>query len=216
MFEGRKDAGQKLAEALDAYQEQNPLVLAIPRGGVEVAYYVAKHLRAEFSILVARKLPFPDNPEAGFGAIAEDGSTFTLDYAARHLSADMVEQIKEEQTFEIKRRIEILRKGEPLPQITNRTVILVDDGIAMGSTMRAAILLCENKKAKEIIVASPVAGPSTAAELERIVDHVVILEKPAFFRAVAEVYANWYDVPDKEVIRIMEKWQEQEDARGAF
>ncbi|MHC4621083.1 MAG: phosphoribosyltransferase [Planctomycetota bacterium] len=207
MFEDRKDAGQKLAEALDAYREQNPLVLAIPRGGVEVAYHVAKRLGAEFSILVARKLPFPDNPEAGFGAVAEDGSTFILDYAARHLSPHTVEEIKKEQTFEIKRRIETLRKGEPLPQIIGKTVILVDDGIAMGSTMRAGILLCRDRKAKEIVVASPVASSSTAAAFEKIADGVVILEKPRLFRAVAQVYVNWYDVSDEEVIGIMESWE---------
>ena len=204
MFADRKDAGQKLARALENYREQKPLVLAIPKGGVEVGYEVAKHLGCEFSILIARKLPFPDNPEAGFGAVAEDGSTFINNYAARGLSQHTIDRILKQQRREIKRRIAALRKGRPLPQIANRTVILIDDGIAMGSTMRAAVSLCENKKAKKIVVASPVAGPSTAAELARIVGDVVILEKPPFFRAVAQAYANWYDVCDEEVIRILQ------------
>jgi putative phosphoribosyl transferase len=204
MFADRKDAGQKLARALENYREQKPLVLAIPKGGVEVGYEVAKHLGCEFSILIARKLPFPDNPEAGFGAVAEDGSTFINDYAARGLSQHTIDRILKQQRREIKRRIAALRKGRPLPQIADRTVILIDDGIAMGSTMRAAVSLCKNKKAKKIVVASPVAGPSTAAELARIVDDVVVLEKPPFFRAVAQAYANWYDVCDEEVIRILQ------------
>jgi len=204
MFADRKDAGQKLARALENYREQKPLVLAIPKGGVEVGYEVAKHLGCEFSILIARKLPFPDNPEAGFGAVAEDGSTFINNYAARGLSQHTIDRILKQQRREIKRRISALRKGRPLPQIDDRTVILIDDGIAMGSTMRAAVSLCENKKAKKIVVASPVAGPSTAAELARIVDDVVVLEKPPFFRAVAQAYANWYDVCDEEVIRILQ------------
>jgi predicted phosphoribosyltransferase len=204
MFADRKDAGQKLARALENYREQKPLVLAIPKGGVEVGYEVAKHLGCEFSILIARKLPFPDNPEAGFGAVAEDGSTFINDYAARGLSQHTIDRILKQQRREIKRRIAALRKGRPLPQIADRTVILIDDGIAMGSTMRAAVSLCKNKKAKKIVVASPVAGPSTAAELARIVDDVVVLEKPPFFRAVAQAYASWYDVCDEEVIRILQ------------
>jgi predicted phosphoribosyltransferase len=204
MFADRKDAGQKLARALENYREQKPLVLAIPKGGVEVGYEVAKHLGCEFSILIARKLPFPDNPEAGFGAVAEDGSTFINNYAARGLSQHTIDRILKQQRREIKRRIAALRKGRPLPQIADRTVILIDDGIAMGSTMRAGISLCKNKKAGKIVVASPVAGPSTAAELARIVDDVVVLEKPAFFQAVAQAYANWYDVCDEEVIRILQ------------
>jgi predicted phosphoribosyltransferase len=204
MFADRKDAGQKLARALENYREQKPLVLAIPKGGVEVGYEVAKHLGCEFSILIARKLPFPDNPEAGFGAVAEDGSTFIDNYAARGLSQHTIDRILKQQRREIKRRIAALRKGRPLPQIADRTVILIDDGIAMGSTMRAGISLCKNKKAGKIVVASPVAGPSTAAELARIVDDVVVLEKPAFFQAVAQAYANWYDVCDEEVIRILQ------------
>jgi predicted phosphoribosyltransferase len=213
MFEDRKDAGQKLALALTAYRDKKPLVLAIPRGGVEVAYYVAKYLKAHLSILVARKLPFPGNPEAGFGAVAEDGSTFILDYAVYGLPPDTIERIIKEQSQEIKRRIAVLRRGKPLPQIANKTVIIVDDGIAMGSTMRAAILLCKNKKAKKIVVASPVAGRSIAAELAKIVDDLVILEKPAVFHAVAQVYINWYDVPDEEVTQIMDRWQ-RNDSMG--
>ncbi|MCJ7675191.1 MAG: hypothetical protein MUO33_08560 [Sedimentisphaerales bacterium] len=147
MFADRKDAGQKLARALENYREQKPLVLAIPKGGVEVGYEVAKHLGCEFSILIARKLPFPDNPEAGFGAVAEDGSTFINNYAARGLSQHTIDRILKQQRREIKRRIAALRKGRPLPQIADRTVILIDDGIAMGSTMRAGISLCKNKKA---------------------------------------------------------------------
>jgi len=209
MFENRKDAGEKLARALQKYKDEGVLVLAIPKGGVEVGYQVAKYLNSDFFIIISRKLPYPDNPEAGFGAIAEDGSTFIIDYAARGLSPDTIARIIKEQNQEIKRRIKTLRDGKPLPDIEGRTIILVDDGIAMGSTMRAAISLCKNKKAKRIVVASPVAGRSTIAELAEIVDDVVILEKPAFFQAVAQVYANWYDVSDQEVIQIMKNWEQK-------
>lgn len=205
MFEDRKDAGERLARALEKYKNTDVLVLGIPRGGVEVGYEVAKYLNAGFSILVSRKLPMPDNPEAGFGAIAEDGSTFIFKDAYGWLSQETINEIVEEQKGEIKRRIDVLRKGERLPEISGRTVILVDDGIAMGSTMRASLMLCKNKKAGKIVVASPVSSTSVANEIEDMVDEIVVLEKPRFFRAVAQVYRNWYDVPDREVIEIMER-----------
>ena len=205
MFKDRRDAGEQLAEALTIYKDRNPLVLAIPRGGVVVGYHVARHLQCDFSIISVRKLPLPDNPEAGFGAIAEDGSTYFDNRALKALPAKMVEQIIEEQKLEIKQRIEVLRNGKSLPVMTDRIVILVDDGIAMGSTMRAAIMLCKNNNPTKIIVAVPVAGVSAYAEFEELVDRVVILEKPQFFRAVAQVYENWYDLSDEEAIRILEK-----------
>jgi len=204
MFENRADAGRQLGKALIGYRDSDVLVLAIPRGGVEVGYYVAEELDIPLSIVVVRKLPFPHNPEAGFGAIAEDGSTFFVDKVYNQIPSKLVDEIIEEQKQEVKRRIEVLRDGKPLPDITGKTVILVDDGIAMGSTIRAAIKLCRNKKANKVIAAAPVAGPATATELAEVADDVVILEEPPFFRAVAEVYRNWYDVGDDEVISIMQ------------
>lgn len=205
MFADRRDAGRKLAMALKKYRDHNVLVLAIPRGGVEVGYQVAQYLNADFSILVSRKLPFPDNPEAGFGAIAEDGSVFIAADAALWLPGEQIEHIGKDQIKEINRRIEVLRKGEPLPEIAGRTVILVDDGLAMGSTMRAAIMLCRKKMAGRIVVAVPVAGKRVADEFSQIADEIVVLEMPRNFMAVAQVYENWYDVSDAEVLDIMQR-----------
>jgi predicted phosphoribosyltransferase len=179
---------------------------------VEVGFEVASYLNANFTILVSRKLPFPDNPESGFGAVAEDGSTFIIESATSWVGKKWVAKIIEEQRREMERRIGVLRKGKPLPEIAGRSVILVDDGIAMGSTMRASIALCKKQGAGEVIVAAPVTGESTAAEIGKLVDEIVILEKPALFRAVAQVYRNWYDVSDEEVLEIMGKWEKQ--ARG--
>jgi len=205
MFKDRKDAGRRLGRALEAYKDKDALVLAIPRGGVEVGYYVAEHLQAEFSIVIVRKLPLPANPEAGFGAIAEDGSIFLADRIAKEIPSEVSARIQDEQKQEIARRIRILRQERPLPAIEGRTVVLVDDGIAMGSTMQAAIILCKNKKPGKIVVASPVAGPPAVSSLSNVVDEIVILEQPRFFRAVAQVYENWYDVSDDEVIEIIRK-----------
>ena len=205
MFENRKEAGKKLAIALAAYKNDKPIVLAIPRGGVEVGYYIADFLQAPLSIIVVRKLPFPDNPESGFGAVAEDGTVFLIEDVSRDVPPDTIKEIIKEQIAEVKRRIKVLRQDTPLPELKDKTVILVDDGIAMGSTMRAAVTLCRNRGAKTIVVAAPVAGPATAEEFAKIADDVVILEKPANFRAVAQIYRNWYDVSDEEVIEIMVK-----------
>lgn len=203
MFKNRKDAGEKLAKALEKYREQKPLILAIPRGGAEVGLQVAKHLGADFSLIIARKLPFPDNPEAGFGAIAEDGSTYIIENAYYWLSEETIEKIKKEQIAEITRRVKALRGGNPLPEINGRTVILIDDGIAMGSTMMASIELCKNRGARKIVIAVPVAGREVAETMRKKVDDMVVLEIPRYFRAVAEVYENWYDVSDEEVLDLL-------------
>ena len=205
MFEDRKDAGKRVGEALESYRDRDPLVLAIPRGGVEVGYEAAKVLGADFSLLICRKLPYPDNPESGFGAIAEDGSLYINEAAAANISRSTIEEIIQQQTEEIKRRIRILRGGEPLPEMEGRTVVLVDDGIAMGSTMHAAVSLCRKQGAEEIIVAVPVAGYYAIQEFRRLADGIVVLESPPNFYAVAQVYRNWYDVSDEEVLEIMRR-----------
>jgi putative phosphoribosyl transferase len=211
MFKNRKDAGEKLARALENYRAENPLILAIPRGGVEVGLQVAKSLGADFSMIIARKLPFPDNPEAGFGAIAEDGSTFIFKDAYYWFSEETIDKIKKEQIAEIRRRINALREGETLPEIKGRTVILIDDGIAMGSTMRAAIELCKNRKARKIVVAAPVAGREVVEDIRRRVDEIVILEIPEYFSAVAQAYEKWYDVSDEEVLDLLRERIREKD-----
>lgn len=209
MFTDRKDAGKALSKKLLHLRSENPLVLAIPRGGVPVAYEIAKALQSDFSLIISRKLPFPHNPESGFGALAEDGSSVILDQAFSIFSPETIETIKKEQKKEIKRRIQVLRGGRPLPKISDRVVILVDDGIAMGSTIRASIKLIAKQDPKSLIVASPVSSPEVCKALKEkaTVDQVVILEQPRYFRAVAQAYENWRDIPDYEVISIMNEWQ---------
>jgi putative phosphoribosyl transferase len=209
MFDDRRDAGRQLAEALADYRDEDVVVLAIPRGGVEVGFQVARALDADFSLVVVRKLPFPDNPEAGFGAIAEDGSTVVAERATYGLGRDTIERVAEFQREEIERRVQVLRRGKPLPDLKGRTVILVDDGIAMGSTMRASIQLIKEQGAGRIVVATPVASWWVAQEIEAMVDQVVVLTKPASFRAVAQVYQEWYDVPDTKVLEILDKWRRE-------
>lgn len=207
VFEDRTDAGRRLAMALEKYRNQNVLVLAIPRGGVEVGYQVAKYMRSEFDVIMARKLPWPDNPEAGFGAIAEDSSTFIFPDVFKKLNKEKVDQIISEQYEELERRISALRAGSPLPKIAGRTVVLVDDGIATGSTMRVCIAMCRNAQAGRIVVAVPAAASDIANEFASLADEAVIIDKIDDFYAVAQAYRNWCDVSDREVIDTMHQWE---------
>jgi len=205
MFKDRSDAGRKLGQALVAHRSKGAVVLAIPRGGVEVGDQVARSLGADFSLVVVRKLPFPDNPEAGFGALAEDGSLFLVPEYRGVLPPDLVQEVLEQQAAEVARRVLALRGGEPLPQLSGRTVILVDDGIAIGSTMRAAVALARKARAARVVVAAPVSSAATARVFAALADEAVVLETPPHFRAVAESYRDWYDVPDSEVVAIMRR-----------
>jgi predicted phosphoribosyltransferase len=208
-FENRRDAGEKLGRALEAYRGAGAIVLAIPRGGVEVAFHAARYIGAPLSIIVARKLPLPGNPEAGFGAVSEDGSAFVFDDIEGWLAPEEIARVIEAQKEEIRRRIQAFRGGEPLPDLAGRTVILVDDGIAMGSTMRVAIMTCRNRGAGAVIVAAPVAGRSVRRDLGDSADEIVVLEQPPHFQAVAQAYREWYDVPDGEVVALMARWRRE-------
>jgi len=207
MFKDRKDAGEKLGQALEKYRNSNPLVLGIPRGGAETAYYVAKYLNAEMSVVVTRKLGYPADPEFAFGAIAEDGSLYLSDHANTNLSQEEINQVIDFQKEEIKRRIKLLRNGEDLPNFKGRTIILVDDGIATGSTLFASIKLCQNKGASRLIVAAPIAGEDMFARLFSMVDDVVILESPLFYRAVSQGYASFRNLTDEEALGFLKKWK---------
>jgi putative phosphoribosyl transferase len=207
MFKDRQDAGRRLAKALQRYRDsKDTIVLAIPRGGVEVGLSIAQTLNLPFSIIISRKLPFPDNPESGFGAVAEDGSLYLYPNTVYWLPQHTVQDIIEQQQKEIVRRRRVLRSNEPLPNIEGKTVILVDDGIAMGSTMHASIQLLKTRGARHIIIAAPVASAQVVDDLRKKVDRVVVLEVPQNFYAVAQVYEHWYDVQDTEVKTLIQQY----------
>ncbi|MCX6811491.1 MAG: phosphoribosyltransferase family protein [Candidatus Berkelbacteria bacterium] len=203
MFEDRSDAGKKLAQALLKYKGKDLIVLAIPRGGVPVGYEVAKKLKCPFHLVIVRKLPMPDNPEAGIGAVSETDEVIWHS-AALEYSEKIRAEILSEQKEEVKRRIKKLRKGRELPDLEDKIVILVDDGLAMGSTMQAAIKTVKAKKAAKTVGAVPIAGREVLRIMREKADEVICLETPVFFQAVAQGYRNWYDLDDNEVIKIME------------
>lgn len=213
IFADRANAGFELGKLLeDRYKDKNALVLGIPRGGVIVAYQVARMLHAELSVLITKKLPHPKQKELAIGAVAEDGSAF-LSSLARELDRETVHQIHMAQLEEIKSRMRRFRNGQPLPDMNRRIVIIVDDGIATGSTIVPAIKLCRNGKASKVIVAAPVSGKQYFRDIDTLADEVVIAEQPDMFYAVGQVYEDFHTVSDQEVVEHLEKYSKNFNRR---
>lgn len=206
MFEDRKEAGIALGEALQKYQSLKPVVLAIPRGGVVVGYYVARALECDFDVIITRKLGYPEQPEAGFGAIAEDGSLYLDPWSNRYISRDIIIRVQARESMEIKRRIHAYRKDRDLPVLEGRVVILVDDGIATGATVMAAIRMCRKKNPEKIVVAAPVSAIKRISKLEAEADEVIILFKSPQLTAVSQGYRHFTNLTDEEVIPYLNKW----------
>ena len=159
--------------------ELNPLIFGIPRGGVEVAYHVARQLQATLSLIVSKKLPLPQQPEFGIGAVSEEDCIYVSPEGRNMVSPDVLSQIINEQKQEVDRRVKKYRHGQPLSEIAGRNVILVDDGIA-GVTLVPVIQLCRKKRAGKIIIAVPVSGSSYNESLNEA-DAVEVLIQPASF-----------------------------------
>jgi putative phosphoribosyl transferase len=203
IFVDRAHAGIELGKLLEPlYAHKNPLILAIPRGGVVVAYEVTKLLGSELSVVITKKLPHPLQEELAIGACAEDGSVF-LTSLAKNLDPETVQDIVKAQKKEIESRIQRFRRGRPLPTMTNRVTILVDDGIATGSTIVPAIKLCKARQAAKVIVAAPVSGERYVSEINSLADEVIIVEKPVDFHAVGQVYDDFHHLSDEEVTDLL-------------
>lgn len=216
MFLNREDAGKKLGIALERYQSERPLIVGIPRGGVEVGYYAALHLECDFDVIIVRKLGHPEQPEAAFGALAEDGSLYLDPWSNKYLTKETIEKVIRYEKKEIKRRIKAYRKGQSLPDVTDRVIILVDDGIATGATIFAAISMCSKQNPKKIVVAAPVAGIRQVRKIVTKVDEVVVLSKKEQFYAVSQGYMDFANVTDKEVISFMEQWHKKASRKVRF
>jgi predicted phosphoribosyltransferase len=210
IFENRNDAGRQLAAELSEYSGQPVVVLAIPNGGVPVALEVAGALKADLDLVICRKIPLPLTPEAGFGACADDGTIVLNEEIAKRvgLSRQQIEYEASKVRAEIKRR-SILYKGDrPLVTVTGRTVIIIDDGLASGITMRAAVESVRHHRPREIVVAVPCASALAVKQLEKVADKVVTCTTgfmPRF--AVADFYRYWYDLTDDEVLRYLRQWR---------
>jgi len=212
IFSNREEAGKILGvKVKEKGYGKDSLVLGIPRGGVVVAKEVAKILKCELDIIIPRKLRSPFNPELAFGAISDDESIVIDEslVSLLNISKEYIEQEKKTQLEEIKRRRKKYKMDKLLPDMKGKTVILVDDGIATGATMKAGVISVKKKKPEKIIVAIPVASPQSVEELKEITDEVICLYAPAYFAAVGQFYTEFSQTSDDEVIEILKKIKEE-------
>jgi predicted phosphoribosyltransferase len=200
-FLDRHDAGRKLAQSLLRLQGENPVVLGLPRGGVPVAYEVALVLHAPLDVFIVRKLGVPGREELAMGAIAS-GGVRVLNHeviAAYHIPQAIIEQVTRQEMETLERYERDYRGDLPPPEVRGRTVILIDDGLATGSTMRAAVAAMRHLEPDRLVVAVPVAAASTCEELRDQVDEVVCLMTPEPFFAVGSWYRDFSQTSDAEV-----------------
>lgn len=209
----RTAAGSALAEALsDCRDRDDVIVLALPRGGVPVAYEIATALSAALDLLTVRKLGFPGHRELAMGAIASGGIRVMNDDVVGHygVSEDAIERVAREEHAELERRERTYRGERPLPSLEGRCVILVDDGVATGSTMFAAIDAVRKQGAAEVRVAVPVAPADTLQELQRRADNVVCLATPEPFYAIGQWYREFGQTSDSEVMELIQRAWDRE------
>ncbi|MDP9203170.1 MAG: phosphoribosyltransferase [Gemmatimonadota bacterium] len=211
LFQDRVDAGRHLATALSKYADQpDLLILALPRGGVPVAFEVARALHAPLDVFLVRKLGFPGHEEFAMGALASGGVRILDGEVLRmfNVPLDVIERVTEIELRELERREKQYRDDRPPPDVEGHTVILIDDGLATGSTMRAAVAALRKEGAKKIVVAVPVAPPETCEALREEVDDIVCAVTPDPFRAVGLWYADFSQTTDEEVRELLARARE--------
>jgi putative phosphoribosyl transferase len=206
MFRNRMEAGRKLSEKLSTYRSEHPLVIALPRGGVPVAKEVAAALDAPWDVLVVCKLGVPARPELSMGAVAEDGAVY-LDQGTLNL-ADLTEyevgrEVREAEA-EIVRRAALYRHGRPRLSVQGRTVILIDDGIATGGTIRAALKALASAGAGKVVLASPVVASGVASALRPLVVEIVCLEDRPRLGAINRAYRDFKSLRDTDVVALLD------------
>ena len=205
-FSNRAEAGRQLAEKLDKYAgRKDVIVLGLPRGGVPVAYEVAKRLRAPLDVFIVRKLGVPGFEELAAGAIASGGVRVLNEEVMRAIpyADEAIEAVTVRETAELERREQIYREGRPSPELRDRTVILVDDGLATGATMRAAVKALRQRGVAQIVVAVPVGPPDTCREIEQEADETICLSTPPFFQAVGQYYEDFSQTSDEDVRELL-------------
>jgi putative phosphoribosyl transferase len=211
ILKDRVEAGKRLASAVKSVGK-DAVILGVPRGGVVVGFEVAQALCVPLDIIVTKKIGAPENPELAIGAVAEDG-TYILDedilrqiYVPKEYIAEEVERQKQE----IQRRLIRYRGDVPYPTLKNREVVVIDDGVATGSTLKAALRLLRSKGTKTVVVAVPVGPPETIRELKKLADRVVVLFTPEPFYAIGQFYVDFSQISDEEVIELLRRSREKQ------
>jgi len=216
-FSNRAEAGRQLAEKLDKYAgRKDVIVLGLPRGGVPVAYEVAKRLRAPLDVFIVRKLGVPGFEELAAGAIASGGVRVLNEEVMRAIpyAEEAIEAVTARETTELERRERIYREGRPPPELRDRIAILVDDGLATGATMRAAVKALRQSGAAKVVVAVPVGPLDTCLELEQLADETICLSTPPFFQAVGQYYEDFSQTSDEDVRELLARGAQQQPAPG--
>ncbi len=210
IFENRYDAGRKLAEELFAYADKRVVVLGIPNGGAAAALSVALFLNAELDLIISRKIPLPLSPEGGFGSVTDDGTMILNEDIVR--KAGLTQQQINYQVSQVRadiRQRSLLYHGDRRPlAISGRTVIIVDDGLASGYTMRAAIASLRRRKPEKIVVAVPVGPEHIVQEMRSVADNVVtcaVGKEKVFY--LSDYYRYWHDISDAEVLHCLKEWR---------
>ncbi|MGD8229101.1 MAG: phosphoribosyltransferase family protein [Desulfobacteraceae bacterium] len=208
VFKDREEAGGVLAEMLDPVYKsaQDAIILSIPSGGVPVGLQVMRKLHLRFDLIIARKIPIPHNPEAGYGAVTLEGGVFLNEELVSRLGLKPA-QI-EKQIFQLKKELQerqaLFRGKKPSPDLSGKTAILVDDGLASGYTMKASVYSVNNMGAKEIVVAVPTAPTETIKKIDPMVDEIYCPNvRDKIFFAVADAYEDWHDLSRKEVLDLL-------------
>jgi putative phosphoribosyl transferase len=207
LYEDRRDAGRRLAQLLTAHAgAPDTLVLGLPRGGVVVAHAVAKALGLPLDVLVVRKLGLPSQPEVAMGAIATGDVLVTNAAVLQDIpnARDIVQRVMEEELEELHRREKTYRGHRPIEDVARKTVLLIDDGMATGATMRAALLSLRQRQVRRCIVAVPVAAPQACMEIRKMADEVVCPLTPTDFRGVGQFYQDFEQTTDAEVLALLE------------
>ena len=203
-FRNRAEAAQQLAERLGAYKGKNPLVLAIPRGAVPMARILADALDGELDVVLVRKLGAPMNPEFAVGSVDESGWAYVADYAtSAGADAAYIEEEKQRQLEVMRQRRAQYTAARPPIEPAGRIVIVVDDGLATGATMISALHALRAKNPAKVVAAVPVSPPDTLRKVEKLADETVCLEVPEYFMAVGQFYADFPQVEDEEVVRLL-------------
>jgi putative phosphoribosyl transferase len=210
IFENRYDAGRKLAEKLKEYANQSAVVLGIPNGGVAVALGVALAVGADFDLVISRKIPLPLSPEGGFGSVTDDGTIILNEDIVKQagLSQQQINYQVSQVRSNIRHRSLLYHKDRPPLSVTGRLVIIVDDGLASGYTMRAAIESLRHRKPEKIIAAVPGGPAHVVQEVQKVADRVVacaIGSEPVFY--VSDYYRYWQDITDSEALTCLKEWR---------
>ncbi len=207
-FVDRESAGRALAQKLLKYKETpDLLIIGLPRGGLVVAFEVARALQAQLEVFIVRKLGAPYQPELAMGAVAEGGSLLLNDAIVNFLSIsrDFIEQSAKEQIIELERRQKLYRGDRAIAKITGRTVLVVDDGLATGATMKAAVRALKRKEPSKLVIAVPLGAASTCSELKEEADELICLMTPEPFSAVGSYFENFEQTTDQQVCELLQK-----------